>query len=181
MSWRGMVGRESILYVLSDNVMGHLSLEDIELRILEHKILLTYSPASAFGGLEKRGAHIKDGISHWDANACTPVKPTHAGALIVSPETSRTGSLARCYVSKQAAKAPAPLVVGNEDIIVSTLQKGCLVGICPTKPERALVVLPLPDGCEMLPCSTATKGHAVRMEGAGGTMSSMCCPFYGRV
>ena len=114
--------------MISDNVMGHLRWEDIKLGILELKILLMCSPASAFGGLMKQGAHIKDSISHWDANVCTPVKPTHAGALATFPGTSRTGSLARCYVSKQAAKAPALLAVGNEDIIVSTLRKAVWFG-----------------------------------------------------
>lgn len=43
-------GCESTLYVVSDVVMGHLGLEDIKLGVLEHKILLVCSPASAFMG-----------------------------------------------------------------------------------------------------------------------------------
>lgn len=108
---------------ISDNIVGRLSLEDIELGILERKILLMCSPASAFGGLVKQGAHIKDGIFPCDANVCTPVKPTHAGA-----GATFLGSLARCYVSKQAAKAPALLAVGNEDVIFSTLRKAVWFG-----------------------------------------------------
>lgn len=114
--------------MISDKVMGHLSLEDIELRIWEHKISLMCSPAPAYGGLVKQGGYIKDGISHWDAHVCTLAKPRHAGALPVFPATSRTSSLAQRYVNKQAAKAPAPLPVGNEDIVVSTLRKAVSFG-----------------------------------------------------
>lgn len=89
---------ESILYTESDNVTGNLHLEDIELGVLEHKIPLMCPPTSAFGGLMSRGAHTKDGISHWDANACTLPNPHHFSRDL------RAGSLAWRYLSKQAAE-----------------------------------------------------------------------------
>lgn len=111
----------------------------------------------------KRGAGIKDGISHWDADVRTLARPTCTGAFTIFSGTSRTGSLARCYMSKQAAKAPAPLVVGNEDIIVSTLQKAVWFGSTQRRRNKRL-----------RHCFVAMKDLAARMEGTGGTASSTC-------
>lgn len=66
---------ENIFYMRSVNVMGHLHLEDIELRVLEHKIPLICPPNSAFEGLMNQSAHTKDGISQWDASVCTLQNP----------------------------------------------------------------------------------------------------------
>lgn len=62
----------------SENVVGFLHLEDIELGVLEHKIPLMCPPASAFEGLINQDVHTKDGISHWDASACTLQNPHHS-------------------------------------------------------------------------------------------------------
>lgn len=120
-------------FVHGDSVMGHLSLEDVKLGVLEHKILLICSSASACGGRMRQGAYIKDSISHWDANVCTLARSTHARALTIFPGASGTRSLAQCYLNKQTAKAPALLAVGNEDIVVSTLRKVVWFGSAPDR------------------------------------------------
>lgn len=148
---------ESILYMRSENVMGNLHLEDIELGALEHKILLMCPPNSAFEGLMNQGVHTFP----TEMPVLVPCK-THT----IFPGTSRTGSLTWCYyLSKQGAEA-LPSHRGEWRHHCQHPWKGSL-----DLPDGSGVLL-LPGGCQTLPSFMATKGHTV-LEGAGGITLSL--------